>query len=429
MSAQLQQSLMPHVWRSLFAVALLLVPELWLTCDGSSRHLAAAELMKAHPAEVGLDSNRLAAIDTIVARGIIEKKMPGCVVCVGRNGKIALLKAYGNRQLLPEALPMTTDTVFDLASITKPVATATCIMKLVERGQVRVTDRVTEFLPEFGARDKASITIFDLLTHQSGLLPDNALVDYEQGADDAIQRICALGLRAPVRSKFIYSDVNFIVLGEIIRRVTGKSVAEFSRQEIFEPLGMRDTQFVPEEPLRARAAPTEQRNGRWIRGEVHDPRAYLMAGVAGHAGLFATAEDLAIYAQMMLEKGGRPPSRILAVQSFEAMTRSYVVPNATDSPLPNLLESQNAAAGSVMRGLGWDKRKVDGGNRGKGWSDSAFGHGGFTGTVLWIDPQCELFYIFLSNRVHPDGKGVVNPLAGEVATVIADAVLKPDASK
>ena len=199
--------------------------------------LAATDLSKVDPAEAGLDPNRLEKIDEIVARGLAEKKMPGCVVCLGRRGKIALLKAYGMRQLLPSELPMTTDTVFDLASITKPVATATSIMILVERGALRIDDKVESIIPGFGQKQKESITVFDLLTHQSGLLPDNALADYERGSEEAIRRIGELGLRAPTGTKFIYSDVNFILLGEIVRRVSGKSVAEFSRQQIFEQIG------------------------------------------------------------------------------------------------------------------------------------------------------------------------------------------------
>jgi len=389
-----------------------------------AEQLAAKELKKVDPAEAGLDAQRLEKIDEIVARGLAEKKMPGCVVCLGRRGKIAMLKAYGMRQLLPRELPMTTDAVFDLASITKPVATATSIMILVERGQLRIDDTVDSIIQGFGQKQKESITVFDLLTHQSGLLPDNALADYEQGSEEAIRRIGELGLRAPTGTKFIYSDVNFILLGEIVRRVSGKSVAEFSRQQIFEPLGMRETQFVPDETLRERAAPTERRDGRWIQGEVHDPRAHLMGGIAGHAGLFSTASDLAIYADAMLEQGASGSTRILSVQTFEAMTQSHSVPRMPVATPADSKEASPTGATVVQRGLGWDMRKTVAGNRGKGWSDAAFGHGGFTGTVLWIDPNLDLFFVFLSNRVHPDGKGVINPLAGEIATAIADAIVR-----
>jgi uncharacterized protein YbbC (DUF1343 family) len=363
----------------------------------------AGELPQASPEEVGMNSQHLARIDEIVAQGLAEKKMPGCVVCIGRQGKIVLLKAYGNKQVEPSAVPMTTDTVFDMASITKPVATATSVMLLVERGQLKLGDKVAALIPEFAASGKGEITIRDLLIHQSGLLPDNAVADYEQGQETALQKICDLGLQAPTGTKFIYSDVNYILLAEIIRRVSGKRVDEFSQENIFQPLGMKETGYLPNDELKQRAAPTEQRDGKWIQGEVHDPRSHLLGGVAGHAGLFSTAEDLAIYAQMMIGGGEHGGVRIFSPRTVAVMT-------------------QGCKVSSGLRGLGWDKRTGYSINRGELLTESAFGHGGFTGTVLWIDPELELFVIFLSNRVHPNGKGLVNPLAGKIGTVAAGAI-------
>jgi uncharacterized protein YbbC (DUF1343 family) len=379
---------------------------------------ALAGLPHASPEEAGMDSQHLAHIDGVVAQGLAEKRMPGCVVCIGRQGKIVLLKAYGNKQLQPTELPMTTDTVFDMASITKPVATATSIMLLVERGQLKLGQRVADVIPEFGQHDKENITIFDLLTHQSGLLPDNAVRDYENGREEAIQKICELKLQAPTGTRFIYSDVNFILLGEIIQRLSGQSVHEFSRENIFHPLGMKEMGYLPGESLRKRAAPTEQRDDKWIQGEVHDPRAHLLKGIAGHAGLFSTAENLAIYAQMMIQGGSYNGARILAPQTVATMTRGYKILGGARSTMEGI--PPNPAA--FLRGLGWDKRSGYSINRGELLTDAAFGHGGFTGTVLWIDPQLELFVIFLSNRVHPDGKGLVNPLAGRIGTVAAAAI-------
>jgi uncharacterized protein YbbC (DUF1343 family) len=364
---------------------------------------AFAGLPHAEPSAVGMDAERLDRIDAIVEEGLQEKRMPGCVVCVGRRGKIVLLKAYGNKQLQPEEVPMTTDTVFDMASITKPVATATSIMLLVERGQLKLADKVAAHIPEFGVNDKDSITVHDLLTHTSGLIADNPLSDYNDGPELAMQRIYELKLTAPTGSRFIYSDVNFILLGELVRRISGQPLDQFARDNIFNPLEMKETGFLPSEELRARAAPTEQRDGEWMRGEVHDPRSYKLGGVAGHAGLFSTAEDLARYAQMMAAGGEWNGTRILAPRTVATMTRAYKVP-------------------SGLRGLGWDKRSGYSINRGELLTDAAFGHGGFTGTVLWIDPELELFVIFLSNRVHPDGKGLVNPLAGRICTVAAGAI-------
>ncbi len=378
----------------------------------------AAGLPHAEPAAAGMDAEHLQRIDAIVAEGLAAKRMPGCVVCIGRRGQVVLLKAYGNKQREPSELPMTTDTLFDMASITKPVATATSVMILVERGQLKLNQRVSSLLAEFAANGKDEITVFDLLTHQSGLLPDNKLADYADGSEKSFERIGALDLQAPIGTKFIYSDVNYILLGELVRRVSGQSVHEFSRDHIFQPLGMNETGYLPREELKARAAPTEQRDGRWMQGEVHDPRAHLLGGVAGHAGLFSTAADLAIYAQMMIQQGEFGGRRILAPRTFATMTRGYRLLGGSRSTM----EGVPANPPVFLRGLGWDKRSGYSINRGELLTDAAFGHGGFTGTVLWIDPQLELFVIFLSNRVHPDGKGNVNSLAGRIGTVAAGAI-------
>ncbi|MDP1560588.1 MAG: DUF1343 domain-containing protein [Pirellulaceae bacterium] len=355
--------------------------------------------------DAGFDPERLELIEAMIAEAIAANKMPGCVVCFGRRDRVAFLRAYGQRQIQPEPLPMTVDTVFDLASLTKPVATATSIMQLCERGQLRLGQNAAEILPEFGVNGKEKITIQQLLIHQSGLIPDNALADYEQGPEKAWRRICELSLVAPVGQEFKYSDVNFIVLGEIVRRVTGDDLHAHTQKNLFEPLGMNETGFVPAAELRNRAAPTEQRAGQWIQGEVHDPRAFLLGGIAGHAGLFSTAQDLTRYAQMMLRMGTGPDAtqnRVLSPATIQRMTRPYPV-------------------SSGQRGLGWDKQTGFSSNKGDLLSESAFGHGGFTGTVLWIDPQQDLFFIFLSNRVHPNGKGNVNALAGRIANVIVSA--------
>ena len=355
------------------------------------------------PETVGVDSLRLQRIDDIVAEGLKAGRMPGCVVCVGHSGRIIYLKAYGKRQVKPVERPMTIDTVFDMASITKPVATATSVMLLVERGQVRLRDRVSAHVPEFAQNGKQRITVQQLLLHQGGLIPDNALADYDEGKDSAMKRIYALKPYVEPGARFVYTDVGFIVLAELVRRTTGDDVHDFSQRTIFQPLGMHDTGFLPRKELRQRAAATEQREGRWMQGEVHDPRAYRLEGVAGHAGLFSTARDLAIYAQMLLNEGSYEGSRVLAPRTVATMAREYGV-------------------SSGLRGLGWDKQTGYSSNRGELFTRRAFGHGGFTGTTLWVDPGLDLFVIFLSNRVHPDGKGNVNSLAGRVGSVAAAAV-------
>jgi CubicO group peptidase (beta-lactamase class C family) len=365
---------------------------------------APTRLPHAAPEAVGMDGRQLDGIDALVAEGLRNKQMPGCVVMVGRRGKIVFLRAYGCRQVAPAEAPMTTDTLFDMASLTKPLATATSVMILVEQGKLRLDDPVSRHIPEFAQQGKKDVTVLHLLMHQAGLIPDNALADYLDGPKAAMDRVCALAPRAKPGQEFIYSDVGYIVLGELVRRVSGRSVHEFSHEHVFGPLGMTETGYLPGESLRQRAAPTEQRDGHWMQGEVHDPRAYCLGGVAGHAGLFSTAEDLAVYAQMMLNGGRYEGVRVLDSKTVAMMTEPRDVPGG-------------------RRSLGWDIRTGYSSNRGESFSPRAFGHGGFTGTSLWIDPELQMFVLFLSNRVHPDGKGSVNPLAGRIGTLAGKAIV------
>ena len=368
---------------------------------------AVAKLPTAEPRQVGMRAEALDQIDALAQEGLDKKRMPGCVVMVGRDGKIVFHRAYGHRQLEPTAVEMDKDTVFDMASITKPVATATSVMILLEQGKIRLRDKVTQYIPEFGNSGKENITVTQLLTHQAGFVPDNALNDYKGGRKTSFQNIYKLDTMYDPGTRFVYSDVGFILLDDLIQRQSGQTVAEFSKQHIFEPLGMSETGYLPNDDLRARAATTESREDRWMQGEVHDPRAYRMGGVAGHAGLFSTADDLAVYAQMMLNGGHYGGQRILSRSTVELMTREF-----------KIIEDQKVS----IRGLGWDKLTGYSSNRGENMSSRAFGHGGFTGTVLWIDPAVDLFFIFLSNRVHPDGNGYVNRLAGRMATVAVSAI-------
>ena len=378
-----------------------------LICAGTALAESPPKLPHIEPGAAGLIAERLAVIEELVREGLRREQMPGAVVLIGRSGKVVYLKAFGDRQVEPDRRPMTTDAVFDMASLTKPIATATSIMKLVELGKLHPRDTVAEHVPEFGRHGKEPITIHQLLTHQSGLIADNPLSDYADGPEKAIERIWDLKPVAEPGSRFIYSDVNYIVLGEIVRRISGQNLHEFSQKHIFGPLGMSETGFLPDDALRERAAPTEKRGDAWIQGEVHDPRAHRLGGIAGHAGLFSTAEDVAIYAQMLLGGGEYAGVRVLDEQAVELMTQACEVP------------------GGGLRALGWDVRTGYSSNRGDLFSARAFGHGGFTGTVLWIDPELDLFVVFLSNRLHPDGKGLVNPLAGRIGTIAAAAVVPP----
>ena len=362
----------------------------------------------AQSSESGLSPSCNESVTSLVEAAIAEKKMPGCVICVGRHDRIVHLKAYGNRALEPATEPMLVDTVFDMASITKPVATGSSIMKLVEMGKLRINDKVVDILPEFHSKDKDKLTVLDLLVHRSGLIPDNALADYQNGVEKAWERICDLPLTAPIGTAFKYSDVNFIVLGKIVEKLSGQDLNTFARKNVFERIGMHESGFLPNESLRKRAAPTEQRDGAWIQGEVHDPRSHLMNGIAGHAGLFSTANDMARYAQMFLRMGKAVNGDGSSVQVF--------------APTTLQLMSQGVPVPGGIRGLSWDKRTGFSTNKGDLLSESAVGHGGFTGTVLWIDPAQDLFFVFLSNRVHPNGKGLVNPLAGKILNVIASSM-------
>jgi uncharacterized protein YbbC (DUF1343 family)/CubicO group peptidase (beta-lactamase class C family) len=351
----------------------------------------------------GIDSALESRIEHVVARSIERGDTPGCVVLIGRRAGIVFERAYGHRSIEPEKVAMTTDTVFDMASLTKPVATATSVMILVERGQLRLQDKVARFFPEFAAHGKENVTIEQLLVHSAGLIPDNALDDYADGWTSAKPKICELKPLAEPGTQFKYSDVGFILLGKIIESASGKSVNEFAAEEIFQKLGMHDTGYLPADELRSRAATTEKRDGEWLRGRVHDPRAAKMGGVAGHAGLFSTAEDMARYAQMMLQRGRSGDAQILSAATVAEMIR------------PRSVNGQR-------RALGWDCQSAYSRNRGEFMSKHAFGHGGFTGTAMWIDPGLDLFVIFLSTRLHPDGVGEVNDLAGRIGTIACASI-------
>ncbi|MEP6718723.1 MAG: exo-beta-N-acetylmuramidase NamZ domain-containing protein [bacterium] len=382
-----------------------------------------AQLPRQHRSSVSVSLNQLARIDEAVARELAQGHLPGAVVLVARNGKIVWLKAYGARALEPTRELMTTDTIFDLASLTKVVATATSIMILVERGKVRLDDPLSNYIPEIKGEAKDRITIELLLTHRAGYAPDFDLKDRWTGYDEAIKRLIAEPLRNAPGAKFIYSDIGYIALGEVVHRASGLPLDEFARRNIFAPLGMHHTGFLPNLGLRARIAPTERRSGqlsylgstpqnvgvendKWLRGEVHDPTSYRMGGVAGHAGLFSTADDLAVYSQMILNDGNYHGIRIMSPLTVAQMTE------------PHLVSDQGWA-----RGLGWDMNTSFSTNRGDLFPLGSFGHTGFTGTSIWIDPASRMFVIFLSNRVHPNGKGDVGPLRGRVASIAAAAVM------
>jgi uncharacterized protein YbbC (DUF1343 family) len=347
------------------------------------------------------------AIDEAVLAAIAEAKMPGCVVVVGRKDTVLFARAYGYRALEPVREPTTIDTVYDLASLTKPLATAMSVMVLVEQERVALDDPASKYVPELAAPGKDPITVRELLIHTSGLAVETPYADYALGFDEAIRRIAAYPRKNDPGAQYRYSDLGFIVLGELVRRVSGESLDVFAREHVFGPLGMRETGFLPPPELKARAALTEPREGVWMRGVVHDPRAYLLGGVSGHAGLFSTAQDLSTLAQTLLGEGEHAGQRVLSAKTVRAMLAPHDVPGG-------------------IRALGWDVKSAYSSNRGDSLSPRAVGHGGYTGTSLWLDPAKDLFVLFLSNRVHPDGKGAINPLAGHIAD-LAVAGIAPDA--
>ncbi|MDT7808344.1 MAG: hypothetical protein QOJ70_2157 [Acidobacteriota bacterium] len=384
-------------------------------------NVIAATLPVVAPAKVAVAADRLVFIDAAVNDAIEKKELPGAVVLVARRGGIVWRKAYGSRALLPRREVMTADTIFDLASLTKVLATATSIMILVERGKVRLSDTVSRYIPELKGEGREKLTVEHLLTHRSGYAPDFDLSEQWSGYDEMLKRLYKEPLRNAPGTRFVYSDINFIALGEIVRRASGQTLDEFSRKNIYEPLGMRDTGFRPRAELMPRIAPTENVRGvksylggvgatgsegeRMLRGEVHDPTANRMGGVAGHAGLFSTADDLAIFCQMIMNGGEYGGARILSPLGVAEMTR------------PRQVTEDGGA-----RGLGWDVNTTFSTNRGDLFPTGSFGHTGFTGTSIWLDPASETFVVFLSNRVHPDGKGDVGPLRARVANVVAGAV-------
>ncbi len=352
--------------------------------------------------------DKLAEMDVAIAQAITDKQCPGGVLWV-EHKRASYHKAFGKRALVPAVEAMTEDTIFDAASLTKVVATTPAIMLLVESGKISLDDAVTNHVPEFAAYGKDRITLRQLLTHTSGLRPDISLKTEWKGYDEAIRLSCAEQLSAAPGVKFIYSDTGMILLAEIVRRVSGKTLADFANREIFAPLGMNDTGFNPPAAKLDRIAPTEVENGQPVRGVVHDPRARRMGGVAGHAGLFTTAGDLAQYARMLLNGGELDGVRIFKPETVKLMTSVQTPPEV-----------------STRRGLGWD---IDSGYsvpRGEIFPLGSFGHTGWTGTSVWLDPFSQTFVIFLSNRNHPTEKGSVGALRGKLGTLAAEAVVDFD---
>ena len=347
-------------------------------------------------------SASFADVDDIMNAAIAQGTIPGGVLLVGHDGQVVYRKAYGIRSLEPEKEAMTVDTIFDLASITKCVATATAVMQLVQQGKVRLNDTVATYLPEFAKNGKKDITVRLLLTHFSGLTEDLDLRTPWTGRDVAYQMTMDQSPVFPPGSRFSYSDINYAALGFLVEKVSGMSLDEYASKNIFAPLGMKETRFLPPAEWRARIAPTEyDENHQMLRGTVHDPTARRMGGVAGHAGLFSTADDLSKFAQEMLTG-----SHVLSRLSIEKMSAPQQPPTSAS-----------------LRGIGWDIDSPFATNRGEFYPVGSFGHTGFTGTSIWIDPVTNSYVIILANAVHPHGhnSGIVS-LRSHVASTVAQAL-------
>lgn len=340
-------------------------------------------------------------LDAAINQAIREDKIPGAVVLVGHRGQVVYRKAYGSRALVPAKEPMTVDTIFDIASLTKIVSTTSGLMKLYEQGRFRLDDPVTMYLPEFQG-GTSPITIRELVTHFSGLRPDLDLEPPWTGYETGIHKALIDKPATPPDTKFTYSDVNFILLGEMVHRLSGLPENEYVEQILFDPLGMKETGYLPAATLKPRIAPTETlKDGEILRGVVDDPTARYMGGVAGHAGVFSTTDDLGKFCQMILN-GGDGLFTPATIQKFT--------------------ESQTSVSQPILRGVGWDIQSPYSGPRGELFPVGSFGHTGFTGTSIWIDPASQTYVVLLTNSVHPKQRKAITPLRAAVATIVAASV-------
>ena len=366
--------------------------------------------------QMDMSEKHLGFLENIIDEAVRNKEFPGADILVGRKERIVYHKIFGDSQLVPDRRPMEPEMMFDLASITKPVATATSVMILVERGKIRLGDKVKDFVPEFKpfvdeeGKMGEDACLWHLLTHTSGLPPycDAQEIIEKYGepcpVDTLVTHIGELEKLNPPGEEFHYSCLGYITLAFIVKEVSGDNVAEFARKNIFDPLGMKHTCYIPERPLLERCVPTEVIDGKPLIGVVHDPLARLQGGISGNAGLFSTADDLALFARMLLNGGRLGETRILSPLTVNRMTAVF---------------HDVSFSG---RGLGWDLDSSYSTNGGDLFGPKSFGHTGYTGTSIWIDPETETFVIFLTNRVHPDDSGSVTALRSKVANVVAASI-------
>jgi CubicO group peptidase (beta-lactamase class C family) len=354
------------------------------------------------PAAVGMSAARLAKIDRVLARGIKAGGFPGGAVVIGRRGATVLQRGYGNLSWSGKSPVVPDETIYDLASLTKVVATTTAIMVLYDEGKIHLQDKVSQYIPAFSGGMKDDITVQMLLEHRSGLPAGRDLWRIALTPGEARQAVIDTPLEYAPGTGFVYSDLGADLLGFVAEAISGERLDVFMQEKVFDPLGMSSTAFRPHWTLRDRIAPTELTppRGYPLRGEVHDENAFALGGVAGHAGLFSTATDLAVFAQMMLNGGELNGTRIISDSTVALFTKRTEAPGT--------------------RALGWDTCGHDG-SCGKYLSQRAFGHTGFTGTSMWIDPDRDLFVILLTNRVHAARARRPSKVIADVRADVSDA--------
>lgn len=353
------------------------------------------------PRSVGMSAERLATIDRVVKRGMTAGGYPGASVVIGRRGAAVFQKGYGHLGWTATSPGVDADrSIYDLASLTKVVGTTTAAMILFDEGRLDLDAPVSRYLPEFGGGTRDLVTVRHLLTHRSGLPAGRELWRIASSASHARQIVLTTPLACQPGACFVYSDLGADVLGWVVEAISGLRLDTYLSERVFKPLGMNDTYFNPPDSVRYRIAPTEVAppRGYPVRGEVHDENAFALGGVAGHAGLFSTAADLAVFAQMMLNGGSYDDVRLFSDSTVALFTKR--------------------TAGT--RALGWDTADGQGGS-GEYLTDAAYGHTGFTGTSMWIDPEREMFVVLLTNRVHAARARRPAKVIADVRADLADA--------
>lgn len=349
---------------------------------------------------------RTERIDRLMSGAIARGLVAGGVVLVGNSAGILFEKAYGKVSPEAGARSMTVDTLFDVASLTKVIATTPAILRLAEEGRLSLVDPVVKWFPEFAGKGKNDLLVLHLLTHTSGL--DDFSLPAFNPLQAAIDGAAREKIRGEIGNRFHYADINFILLGELVHRVTGISLDRYVRSRFYAPLGMSDTGFLPGQALAGRCAPTLGDDHVFLQGVVQDPTARQLSGVAGNAGVFSTARDLAIFCRMMLNEGVVDGVRVLSARAVRQMTAPYF-----------------SRGGAVVRGLGWDIDSPYSSPRGDGFSRVSFGHTGYSGTSIWIDPATDTFVVLLTSRLEYRDVREFSQLRSELSSLAASLFAMP----